>query len=272
MNKRLIIFALPCLVTMSIVIWGIGCTSDEEKNALVSTPPSSESTKPGPDSSVIIANQVGLGSHTGSESTFSKAKKAFAEGNYELAEELTKKAILQALNTVKDAKEGTYDEAKKKALPMLEEMWDVRSKINEAQKSDEGDDDEKSFGSERDTVAGSAYEPEPESGPELTLNSSSESDQGSEKATDIFRETWGHNSNYPEGEISNLSTGTEPDEKPEPKEPIEYEPDEPQPEPNEPRGTCCGGYTLAELNAMYFEDEGSFWAFVWACSDLAQCF
>jgi len=263
MNKRLIIFVLPCLVAMSIVIWGIGCTSDEEKNASV------ESTKPGPESLGIIENQGSFGSHTGAESTFSKAKKAFAEGNYELAKELTKKAILQALSIVEDAKEGTSDQAKKKALPMLKEMWDVRSKINKALSADE-EDDEKGFGSERETVAGPAYEPESESGPELALKSSSEPGQDSEKATDIFRETWGYHSEYSEpDQISDFPSEIDPEEPLKPKDPPPP-PDEPV-EPDKPK-TCCGGYTIGELDALYYEDESQFWALVWSCADIEQCF
>ena len=42
--------------------------------------------------------------------------------------------------------------------------------------------------------------------------------------------------------------------------------------PPEDLPTCCGGYTLPELEPMYYEDEGKFWQILWACNDLEACY
>lgn len=61
--------------------------------------------------------------------SFSKAKNALEDGNYELAEELTYNAILQELQTVKDfigkndSGEEDYEQAKERVAPELNKMW-----------------------------------------------------------------------------------------------------------------------------------------------------
>lgn len=71
---------------------------------------------------------------------FPKAEKALKEGNHALAKELMNEAIMQELKTVKENKsEGgeileSYEEAKRRALPVLKKMWDFHAKVIKEEK------------------------------------------------------------------------------------------------------------------------------------------
>jgi hypothetical protein len=188
------------------------------------------------DSRSEAEHQANPESRAEAQEILSRARRALAEGNYELAEELAYNSVQQELMTVRESRGGegaveeTHDQARERALPVLKEMWSVYREIRE----------------KRETAALPWLEPEGPD-PDEPIHDEPEPD--------------GPMHDEPERD------GSDPDE------PVRDGPTHADAGPvqgcpcrENPGLPCtCGGITWCEMNAMYDRDEGMFWRQLWSC-------
>jgi len=239
---------IAALLTLCVIISGIivimnrGPEISQEDPAKTDPVEVARDVSPAPqmkaEDAVAIDSQSSPKPPDGSKDYYLDAEKATEEGDIASARELTSKAFEEELRmaierrVTGDSTGKMGDEEKKQFLSALKKMWSSHERISQVESSISG------------TVeAMVAPEPsddpvEPKDPPDslLPLRSDPECGDG-----------------ICEGSETNATCPSDC-------------------APPLPPATCCGGYTLDELNAMYYEDEGSFWPLIWACNDLEACF